>query len=180
MSAPAAPPCPADAAAPGRGAVGRVRGAREPALQGALAARVRACVGRAALRGRPRRRAVHAPCAGRSEGRGGWDGGVGTGGARGRRGARVAAWTTSDCCPRPLAADASPCPRRRGRGTTGWTARHCATTCLGCARARLTAPRVCAFGAVRRATPRGWCCSLWTTRTAIGCSWGMGLRSGVL
>ena len=57
----------------------------------------------------------------------------------------------------------------------------CHTTCLGCARAWRTAPRVCAFGAVRRATPRGWCCSLWTTRTATGRSWGVrvGLGSGV-
>ena len=71
----------------------------------------------------------------------------------------------------------------RGRGTTGWTARRCATTCSGCARARRTVPRVCAFGAVRRATPRGWCCSLWTTRTAIGRSWlggGLGKRCFVM
>jgi hypothetical protein len=45
-------------------------------LQGGLAARVCACIGRAALRGHPRRRAVHARGAGRSEG-GDWDGRAG-------------------------------------------------------------------------------------------------------
>ena len=43
---------------------------------------------------------------------------------------------------------------------TDWTARRCATICLGRARARCTAPRVCGFVAVRHATPRVWCCSL--------------------
>ena len=40
---------------------------------------------------------------------------------------------------------------------TGWTARRCATTCLGCACASAAhgPARVCGFGAVRRATPRG-------------------------
>ena len=46
------------------------------ALHGGLAARVCARIGLAALRGRPRRRAVRARDAGRSEG-GGWDGSVG-------------------------------------------------------------------------------------------------------
>ena len=41
-----------------------------------------------------------------------------------------------------------------------------------CASAAHGPARVCAFGAARRATPRGWCCSLWTTRTAaIDRSW---------
>eukprot|EP00964_Phaeocystis_antarctica_P127645 scaffold91333_cov64-Phaeocystis_antarctica.AAC.3 len=81
------PPCPANAAAPGRGAVGRVCGACESALQ-LLAARVCARIGRAALRGHPRRRAVHARSAGRSEG-GSWDGS--REGTRGRQVARAAA-----------------------------------------------------------------------------------------
>ena len=42
----------------------------------------------------------------------------------------------------------------RSCGTTGWTARRCATTCLGCARARRTAPRVCGFLSVRPAARR--------------------------
>ena len=32
------------------------------------------------------------------------------------------------------------CARRRGRGTTDWTARHCVTTCLVCVRFRWKRP----------------------------------------
>ena len=42
----------------------------------------------------------------------------------------------------------------RSCGTTGWTAGRCATTCLGFARARRTAPRVCGFLSVRPAARR--------------------------
>ena len=117
------------------------------------------------------------------------DGGAGTGGEWGRAEREVGAALErlhldherplhATCHRWRAAMPAAP----RSCGTTGWTARRCATTCLGCARARRKAPRVCTFGAVRRATPSrsGWCCSLWTTRTATGRSWEMGLGSGVL
>ena len=36
----------------------------------------------------------------------------------------------------------------RGRGTTGWTARRCATTCSGCARARRIRAQTCSQSAI--------------------------------
>jgi len=53
--------------------------------------------------------------------------------------------------PRRATAGARQYQRRRGHGTTGWTVQRCATTCLGCALASRTAPRVCGFDAALQA-----------------------------
>ena len=114
-------------------------------------------------------------------GQGGWDGGVGSGGARGRRGARAAA-------PGPRAAaacDVPPVARgdARGAAVVGRRAgrRGAVPRPVRGVRERGARRGVCALS-VRSAArpPRGWCCSLWTTRTATGRSWlgGEGLGEG--
>ena len=114
--------------------------------------------------------------------------GVGTGGARGRRGTLERLHLDHE---RPLhATRATGRPRGDARGRPrSWDdgldgAALCHDLFGVCASAAHGPACVRAFGAVRRATDEGlWCCSLWTTRTATGRSWlggGLGLGRGVL
>jgi hypothetical protein len=120
-----------------------------------LVVRVFACVGRAALRGHPRRRAVHARGA-VVDLRAGTGTGVWGGSARSVRPSSGCTWTTRGRC----TCDVSPVARGNARGVavvgrrTGRRGTVHATACLAWGLARRTVPLVCGFGAVSRATLR--------------------------
>ena len=58
--------------------------------------------------------------------------GVWGGSARSVRPSSCCTWTTRGRCMRRVTGGARQCARRRGRGTTDRTVRHCATACLAC------------------------------------------------